>query len=123
MALSTYIVYLTATGEILHGQNRQDTNPPSTNAGESLLDMGGHVHPLPSNRTHYVDIGGAPTLAAKNGSQQQSESDARRKREVEMQLAHLDALTPRLQARGFTEAKDAIEAQIVTLETEHASLP
>ena len=50
MAFTTFVIYVTASGEIVTTCNGDDGTPPTPGAGESVLDAG-LQDPMPSQRT------------------------------------------------------------------------
>lgn len=116
MAVSTYVVYADATGEIVLAVCAESA--PAHEAGTSVLDAGPTV-PLPSYLTHKVDLGG-PTLIAKTTQEQTDEANAVRKTAIERMLGDLDATKEKMALRSFSVV--AIDAEIAALEIEHGGL-
>jgi hypothetical protein len=121
MALTTFVIYDTSTGEIHHVRNADDGAAPTPPAGHANLDIG-LTSPKPGRKTHKVDLVG-PSVVAKTGGELQSDADAARKLEIEYALVRLDSDRQNAQSRGFTGIRDAMDAEITALEAEHASLP
>ena len=121
MALTTFIIYADADGTILRAHNGQDGNPPTAPAGHTTLDAGDVLAPIPNPRTHTIDLGPPVALVAKSSGDIISEAQAARKASIEEALGLLDAMRPKMQARGFDLT--AHDQRVADLEAEHATYP
>ncbi len=121
MALTTFIIYADADGEILRAHNGQDGNPPTAPSGHTTLDAGEVLSPMPNARTHEIDLGPPVVLAAKSSGDIISEAEAARKAAIEEALGTLDAIKPKMTARSFDTT--ALDQRVADLEAEHAALP
>lgn len=116
MALSTYVVYDTTTGDLRCACVA--ANAPPFDAGQAVLVLA-VMDPIPTLVTHRVDVSG-PTLVTKTAQEQTDEANAQKKANIERMLADLDGIREKLVARGFSTT--TIDAEISTLEVEHATL-